>query len=373
MSRSRRKPVLVACATLALALAGLACHAPEISQEPFATAAAMTIAAQTTALLQPTSTVPVPPTLDLSTATPAPSDTPIPSLFGTPSCTDRAGFVADVTIPDDTNLPPGGDFVKTWRLKNAGTCTWDARYAVVFADGNLMGGQASQALAGSVPPGASVDISLNLKAPVTNGTHRGNWKLRNDHGVIFGLGASGPFYVQITVGPTPTPSTSGETVYSFTNHVCEAEWVSGAGTLPCPGTDGDPNGYIRKINEPVFQGGKPDDEPTLETRPEVVTDGAISGKFPAIEVLAGYHFKAVIGCRDGATQCSVKIQLNYRKDGGELQNLGQWIEAYDDETRKLDVDLSTLAGHSVQFILAVQANGSSADDAALWLAPRITR
>ena len=246
----------------------------------------MTIAAQTTALLEPTSTVPIPPTLDLSTATPSPSDTPIPSLSGTPSCTDRAGFVADVSIPDDMNLPPGGDFVKTWRLKNTGTCTWDAGYAVVFADGNLMGGQASQALAGSVPPGASVDISLNLKAPVTHGTHRGNWKLRNGHGVIFGLGTSGSFYVQITVGATPTPSTSGEAVYSFTKHVCEAQWVSGAGALPCPGTDGDPNGYIRVINDPVFQGGRPDDEPTLETRPQLVNDGAISGKYPAIDVQA---------------------------------------------------------------------------------------
>jgi hypothetical protein len=65
--------------------------------------------------------------------------------------------------------------------------------------------------------------------------------------------------------------------------------------------------------------------------------------------------------------------LNYRRDGGELQMLGQWIETYDEKTRKLDVDLSTLAGHSVQFILAVQADGSSTDDAALWLAPRITR
>jgi hypothetical protein len=333
----------------------------------------MTIAAQTTKLLQPTSTAPIPPTLDLSTATPAPTDTIFPSLSGTPACTDRAGFVTDVTILDDTNLPPASDFVKTWRLKNTGTCTWDADYAVVFTDGNLMGGLPSQPLAGSVPPGGSVDISVNLKAPVTNGTHRGNWKLRNDYGVIFGLGASGSFYVQITVGPTPTPSTSGETVYSFTKLVCEAEWVSGAGTLPCPGTDGDPNGYIRKIDEPLFEGGKADDEPALETRPQAVNDGAISGKFPAIDVKAGYHFKAIVGCRDDATQCSVKIQLNYRRNGGELQMLGQWIETYDEKTRKLDVDLSTLAGHSVQFILAVQADGSSTDDAALWLAPRITR
>jgi hypothetical protein len=373
MANSKRISQAIAGTALVLALAALACTSSTAVQEPFATSAAMTIAAQTTVLLRPTSTLPIPPTIDLSSSTPVPSETPVPALSGTPSCTDRASFVADISIPDDTNLPAGGDFVKTWRLKNTGTCTWDTGYSVVFIGGNVLGGPASQALSTDVPPGAALDISLNLKAPVTNGTHRGDWKLRNASGVLFGVGASGPFYVQITVGPTPTPSTSGETFYSFVKHMCDAEWVSGAGTLPCPGTEGDPNGYIRKVENPTFESDKPEDEPALLTQPQAVTDGAISGKFPAIDIKTGYHFKAVIGCLNDSTDCSVKIQLNYRKDGGDLQPLDSWVESYDGEVRKLDVDLSSLAGHSVQIILGVLANGSSSNDAILWLSPRITR
>jgi hypothetical protein len=36
-----------------------------------------------------------------------------------------------------------------------------------------------------------------------------------------------------------------------------------------------------------------------------------------------------------------------------------------------NVDLSTLAGKNVRFILTVHANGASDGDRALWLAPRI--
>jgi hypothetical protein len=127
----------------------------------------------------------------------------------TPACNDLAAFVSDVTIPDNTYMSPSQAYTKTWRLKNAGTCTWTTGYALVFDSGNIMSGPTSQNLAGNVAPGATVDLSVNLIAPGSNGTHRGNWKLRNDKGTIFGLGGAGPFYVQIVVGPTPTsgPST----------------------------------------------------------------------------------------------------------------------------------------------------------------------
>ena len=42
----------------------------------------------------------------------------------TQTCTDRAQFVADVTVPDGTRYDPGATFTKTWRLRNIGTCTW---------------------------------------------------------------------------------------------------------------------------------------------------------------------------------------------------------------------------------------------------------
>ncbi len=184
-------------------------------EELLATGAAQTVAAQLTQVAIQQTIAPPPPT---NTSGP-PTDTPpppatvtptLPPITSTPACTDLAAFVSDVTIPDNTYMPPSQAFTKTWRLKNAGTCTWTTGYALVFDSGNIMGGPTSQNLAGNVPPGANVDVSVSLVAPGGNGTHRGNWKLRNDRGTIFGLGGGGPFYLQIIVGPTPT---SGPTVY----------------------------------------------------------------------------------------------------------------------------------------------------------------
>jgi hypothetical protein len=185
------------------------------AEELQATSAAQTVAAQLTQVVIQQTIAPPP-----ATNTPAaPTDTPLPPVTDTPApptvtptaaCTDTVAFVSDVTVPDDTYFAPSTSFTKTWRLKNAGTCTWTTSYALVFDSGNIMGGPTSQNLAGTVAPGANVDISVVLTSPASNGTHRGNWKLRNDRGTIFGLSGGGPFYVQIIVGPTPT---SGPTVY----------------------------------------------------------------------------------------------------------------------------------------------------------------
>ncbi len=201
-----------------------------------ATGAAQTVAAQLTQVAIQQTIAPPPPT---NTSGP-PTDTPLPpatatlappTVTPTPACTDLVAFVSDVTIPDNTYMSPSQAYTKTWRLKNAGTCTWTTGYALVFDSGNIMGGPASQNLAGSVAPGANVDVSVNLIAPGSNGTHRGNWKLRNDKGTIFGLGSGGPFYVQIIVGPTPT---TGPTYYKlgkfYVRQTFHADLDSGAET-----------------------------------------------------------------------------------------------------------------------------------------------
>ena len=111
---------------------------------------------------------------------------------------------SDVTVPDGTKFNPNTAFTKTWRLKNVGTCTWTTSYAAVFDSGSQMSAPAVVSLTQNVPPGGTVDISVPMTAPATNGIYRGDWKLRNASGVIFGLGstASKTFYVTIEVGNT---------------------------------------------------------------------------------------------------------------------------------------------------------------------------
>ena len=155
------------------------------------TAAAGTVNAQLTqnAQSQVTATITSSPILIAT-------NTSIPSTAVLPTSNCNAGqFIDDITIPDGTIISPGDNFTKTWRLKNIGTCTWTSSYAVVFTSGSSMGGPAAQALSGNVNPGQTVDISVNLTAPGSNGTYTGNYKLRDSGGVLF----TNNFYVQIKV------------------------------------------------------------------------------------------------------------------------------------------------------------------------------
>jgi hypothetical protein len=213
-----------------------------------------------------------------------------------------------------------------------------------------------------------VDVEISLTAPGSDGTHRGDWKLRSPDGVVFGLGddKETPFFVQIVVG-----AQAAELVYDFIESYCDAIWRTGAGELTCPGTDSDIEGFVVKLNAPKLEGGRTENEPALFTHPEWDNNGVISGRFPAFIVEDGDEFHAVIGCLFDALACDMTMQLNYRADGGDLKPLREWDETYDGEFRSIEVDLSSLAGSSVEFVLAVQANGAFNQDWAFWLAPRI--
>jgi hypothetical protein len=147
----------------------------------------------------------VPPTIPAvktptATTTSPPTTTPTATQSGT-SCTDQIKFVSDVTIPDDTELLVGEEFIKTWRLENTGTCTWTSQYALVFITGDQMDGTSPLPLTGTTAPGATLDLSANLKAPGKTGSYQGNWELLNPSGTNFGSGKNSdqPFYVQIKV------------------------------------------------------------------------------------------------------------------------------------------------------------------------------
>jgi hypothetical protein len=111
-----------------------------------------------------------------------------------------ATFIVDVTYPDGTIVSPGQSFVKTWRIKNVGTCTWNSGYMLVFDSGYAMSGPDSIQLTDvHIPPGGTLDISVELTAPDTPGTYRGNWAFFDPYGNIFGLTNGNPIWVEIKV------------------------------------------------------------------------------------------------------------------------------------------------------------------------------
>ena len=152
---------------------------------------------------------PGPATPEPSPTPPQPTSTPAPTPAATPAdCYDQAAFVQDVSIPDNTLMAPGQSFVKTWRLRNSGTCTWTQDYVLVFAGGSSLGGPASAPLPKTVAPGETVDLSVSLVAPAANGTYESRWLLHNEEGDTFGVGSGAVrvFWVRIVVGPRPTPT-----------------------------------------------------------------------------------------------------------------------------------------------------------------------
>lgn len=127
--------------------------------------------------------------------TPAPAASQNPSYEYTPGCV-YATYVADVTIPDGMLVAPGAVIVKTWRIKNAGSCKWDANFALVQVGGDKMGEQIRFPLTRVVYPGQEVDVSVTLTAPAADGKYTSAWRLAVPGGGSAGVG---PQDVNLTV------------------------------------------------------------------------------------------------------------------------------------------------------------------------------
>jgi len=136
-----------------------------------------------------------------TTAIPTAIPTTIPYTPTAITRCDWVSFVADVTVPDGSTFGPSTSFVKTWRLKNIGTCTWTTSYSIVFVSGDQMGNTSAIAMPTNVAPGGTVDVSVTLTSPAAAKSYAGNWMLKNASGVMFGFGptASNAFWVKINV------------------------------------------------------------------------------------------------------------------------------------------------------------------------------
>ena len=91
----------------------------------------------------------------------------------------------DVNIPDGTTMTPGQDFIKTWKVKNNGSCPWGAGYELVYAGySDDMSGQ-FQPLAAVVQPGQEVEVSVQFQAPDAAGEYLSAWQMENPAGITF--------------------------------------------------------------------------------------------------------------------------------------------------------------------------------------------
>lgn len=134
--------------------------------------------AEIAATLTPTLAATDEPTLAATDAPPTAIPTAAPTFTQIPGCTYGAEFVSDVNYPDGTHIKPGEVFTKVWRFKNSGTCNWDASLELSFAFGTIMTTETKF----SVPqaaPGETVELSVQMTAPVATGENVSVWGLVN--------------------------------------------------------------------------------------------------------------------------------------------------------------------------------------------------
>ena len=181
----------------------------------------------------------VPPPTESTPATPTSSTPSTPTVdpsipTNPPDCTNSATFVADVTIPDNTNIAGGTSFTKTWRIGNNGTCVWGPTYRLVHYSDETMGAPATVPL-GLTYPGQTYDISVDLNAPNATGTHRGNFVIENPQGLIMKIGDDSRLWVIINVTVT-TAATSTATATAIGAQATAAGTVTPTPTGPTPTT-----------------------------------------------------------------------------------------------------------------------------------------
>lgn len=200
--------------TLILIIVMVGCNLPRAQSTPTSPSEAFTQVAETVAAeLTQVSTLASPtPNEPTGTATPIYTNTLIPTVTPafTPSITpipcNLASFVTDVTYPDNTQVAPNQAFVKTWRIRNVGSCSWNSSYFLIFDHGDGLGvtsGYSQPLTTSMVNPGQMVDLEVNLTAPVASGTYTGYWRMRDPGGVLFGITSTGgTFIVKIKVVAT---------------------------------------------------------------------------------------------------------------------------------------------------------------------------
>lgn len=142
----------------------------------------------------------IPPTLDAQLPTATTVDlTATPTLEATEAgpCENDLEFLDDITIPDNTVVAPGDEIVKTWLVRNSGTCNWESDYTLRNTGGLPMGVSTIQSLY-PARSGSEVEITLTFTAPTDEGQAVSKWQAHDPDGNPFGQ----EFYVQIYIDPT---------------------------------------------------------------------------------------------------------------------------------------------------------------------------
>jgi hypothetical protein len=161
-----------------------------------------------------------------------------------------------------------------------------------------------------------------------------------------------------------------QVAYDFIENAPSAYWYSGNPQqgLPFPGSSNS-NGFVcyqqnTKLNDSVTY------TRLLETHPQYVNDGYISGKYNNIYIPDGAKLKLKVGIINGASSGKVRFKIYHCCPEGNVW----WnqVVAYADGVKSAEVDLSALSGQTLDYVLiTVIAEGVSTQDWAAWAEAKI--
>lgn len=371
---------------LLLILVAAACFRPQESLIPQQDPGVLyTVAAQTAAVhltqvgrITPSAPAGQTPSPEMTPGGPPSAATPAgPEPGGANGRCDQIRFIKDVTIPDDQDLRPGEAFTKTWRLENAGTCPWTIGYLLVFEKGDALGAPATTSLTNqTIPPGETVDVTVEMTAPEEVGSYQGYWKIRNVRGDTFGLGEfDQPFWVKINV-------VEGSGVrYDFNVYAGKAAWGAGEGPVNYQGPGeksvffdqeaeaGDPQVRLEQ-DQPLEGGGT--SGVLLFTKPGVGEGSYLVGRFPPYTVNNDDLLSGRVGLLEnapgncGSGSVTFKIDLTQEGDPSSRNTIWEGRESCDGQTQAFEVGLDAYRGKKVTFYLTAAANDGSGENYAVW-------
>ncbi|KAI7861996.1 hypothetical protein BDF14DRAFT_1861372 [Spinellus fusiger] len=102
-----------------------------------------------------------------------------------------AAFIADITIPDGTQMVPNHRFLKIWRLKNNGVTVWPTGCKLVHTGDNIFSAYSQETslqyhLVPVTLPQNELFVMAELRAPGVPGRYIGYFRLSDAEGTLFG-------------------------------------------------------------------------------------------------------------------------------------------------------------------------------------------
>jgi hypothetical protein len=176
--------------------------------------------------------------------------------------------------------------------------------------------------------------------------------------------------------PHIPPITLNETILDLIEAAPTAKWdnfVVGV-VLPFPGNDNDNRGFATyKYNVKMEDGITY--ARVLETHPQWVDEGSITGWYGPLTIAAGSKFVAKVGFLSGAQGTDgVEFRLAFRESSTLKDTMLVDVPAkYDGKLTDIDTSLDAIAGKTGQILLIVVAAGTSNRDWAAWTEAKIIR